>query len=86
MADGTDKDGAYAARMDEWVAGETVEEQPRAAKGNSCTPPRGVTFWLRCTAVCFVLLYMSLPHSLVRGARTPRPAQRTAEGGGFLML
>jgi hypothetical protein len=25
MADGTDEDGAYAARMDEWVAWETVE-------------------------------------------------------------
>jgi hypothetical protein len=25
MADGTDEDGAYAARMDEWVARETVE-------------------------------------------------------------
>jgi hypothetical protein len=25
MADGTDEDGVYAARMDEWVAWETVE-------------------------------------------------------------
>jgi hypothetical protein len=25
MTDGTDEDGAYAARMDEWVAWETVE-------------------------------------------------------------
>jgi hypothetical protein len=25
MADGTDEDGAYAARMDEWVARETAE-------------------------------------------------------------
>jgi hypothetical protein len=25
MADGTDEDGAYAARMDEWVAWETME-------------------------------------------------------------
>jgi hypothetical protein len=25
MADGTDEDGAHAARMDEWVAWETVE-------------------------------------------------------------
>jgi hypothetical protein len=25
MADGTDEDGAYAARMDEWVAWEAVE-------------------------------------------------------------
>jgi hypothetical protein len=25
MADGPDEDGAYAARMDEWVAWETVE-------------------------------------------------------------
>jgi hypothetical protein len=32
MADGTDEDGAYAARMDEWVAWETVEGQPLGAK------------------------------------------------------
>jgi hypothetical protein len=25
MADGTDEDGAYAARMDEWVTWEAVE-------------------------------------------------------------
>jgi hypothetical protein len=26
IADGTDEDGGFAARMDEWVAWETVEE------------------------------------------------------------
>jgi hypothetical protein len=30
MADGTDEDGAYATRLDEWVAWEAVEgEAPR---------------------------------------------------------
>jgi hypothetical protein len=29
MADGTDKDGAYAERMDEWVAWEVAESAPR---------------------------------------------------------
>jgi hypothetical protein len=33
MADGTDEDGAYAARMDEWVAWETVEEAAPRGEG-----------------------------------------------------
>jgi hypothetical protein len=33
MADGTDEDGAYAARMDEWVAWETVEGTARRGEG-----------------------------------------------------
>jgi hypothetical protein len=33
MADGTDEDGAYAARMDEWVAWETVERAAPRGEG-----------------------------------------------------
>jgi hypothetical protein len=33
MADGTDEDGAYAARMDEWVAWETVERVAPRGEG-----------------------------------------------------
>jgi hypothetical protein len=81
MADGTDEDGAYAARMDEWVAWETVEEQPRGAKGNSCIPPRGVTI---VVAVYFALLYLFLTTLSCKGGSHPETcAQRTAEGGGF---
>jgi hypothetical protein len=33
MADGTDEDGAHAARMDEWVAWETVEKTAPRGEG-----------------------------------------------------
>jgi hypothetical protein len=33
MADGTDEDGAYAARMDEWVAWESVERAAPRGEG-----------------------------------------------------
>jgi hypothetical protein len=33
MADGTDEDGAHAARTDEWVAWETVEEEAPRGEG-----------------------------------------------------
>jgi hypothetical protein len=33
MADGTDEDGAYAARMDEWVAWETGERTAPRGEG-----------------------------------------------------
>jgi hypothetical protein len=33
MADGTDEDGAYAARMDEWVAWGAVEEAASRGEG-----------------------------------------------------
>jgi hypothetical protein len=33
MADGTDEDGTHAARMDEWVAWETVEGTPSKGVG-----------------------------------------------------
>jgi hypothetical protein len=33
MADGTNEDGAYAARMDEWVAWEAVEEAAPRGEG-----------------------------------------------------
>jgi hypothetical protein len=33
MADGTDEDGAYAARMDEWVAWEAVERAAPRGEG-----------------------------------------------------
>jgi hypothetical protein len=33
MADGTDEDGAYAARMDEWIAWETVVETAPRGEG-----------------------------------------------------
>jgi hypothetical protein len=33
MADGTDEDGAYAARIDEWVAWEAVEEAAPRGEG-----------------------------------------------------
>jgi hypothetical protein len=40
MADGTDEDGAYAARMDEWVAWEAVERSALGARDNlSCVFP-----------------------------------------------
>jgi hypothetical protein len=34
VADGTDEDGARAARMDEWVVWETVERTALGAKDN----------------------------------------------------
>jgi hypothetical protein len=63
MADGTDEDGAYAARMDERVAWEAVEGSAPSGRGL-------ISF------VCFSFPFsqVSLPHSFVRGARTPRPA------------
>jgi hypothetical protein len=33
MADGTDEDGAYAARMDEWIAWEAMEEATPRGEG-----------------------------------------------------
>jgi hypothetical protein len=33
VADGTDEDGAHAAKMDEWVAWGTVERRPLGARG-----------------------------------------------------
>jgi hypothetical protein len=33
VADGTDEDGAHAARMDEWVAWETVEREAPRGEG-----------------------------------------------------
>jgi hypothetical protein len=35
MADETDEDGAYAAKMDEWVAWEAVKGAARGARANS---------------------------------------------------
>jgi hypothetical protein len=67
MAGGTDKDGAYAVKMDEWVVWETVEGK---------RPPQGA----RVNSVCILLLRVfsyctiSFHHSVGRGARTPRPA------------
>jgi hypothetical protein len=54
MADGTDEDGAHAARMDEKVAWEAVEGAALRS--------------------AFSFVYLSLFHSFVRGARTPRIA------------
>jgi hypothetical protein len=58
MADGTDEDGAHAARMDEWVAWEALEG----------TAPRGEGL---LGLFPFIFLYL---HSFVRGARTPSSA------------
>jgi len=33
MADGTDEDGAHAAKMDEWVAWESEEAEERGGDG-----------------------------------------------------
>jgi hypothetical protein len=62
MADGTDENGARAARMDEWVIWEGR--------------PTGL--------ICIPFPYSSL--SLCKGSSYPETcAQRTAEGGGFLL-
>jgi hypothetical protein len=58
MADGTDEDGAYATRMDEWVDGRWWKGPPLGARVNQGFP------WFTPTFPCF--------HSFVRGARTPR--------------
>jgi hypothetical protein len=76
MADGTDEDGAYAARMDEWVAWETVEGTAPRGEDFSCEPPGA-----RVNLFCFFpYVPFSFCHSLVRGARTPKPALPRAEG------
>jgi len=35
MADGTDEDGAHAARMDEWIAWETEEVKERGGEAKA---------------------------------------------------
>jgi len=37
MADGTDEDGAHAAKMDEWIAWETEEVEDRGGDGIICS-------------------------------------------------
>jgi hypothetical protein len=78
MADGTDEDGAYAARMDEWVAWETVEG----------AAPRGDVFGCGVLVFCLVFLFQfSFSKFSCKGGSYPETcAQRTAEGGGFPML
>jgi hypothetical protein len=62
MAEGTDEDGAYAVRMDEWVAWETVEgAAPRGESQVLYSTPRGDDFC--CGALlflpCFALPFLS---------------------------
>jgi hypothetical protein len=73
MADGTEEDGAHAARMDEWVAWEAVE---RVAGPQG----RGIT----CS---FLMFTFPLYHSFVRGNRTPRLAHSASpRAEDFLVL
>jgi hypothetical protein len=78
MANGTDEDGAYAARMDEWVR---WKEQPQGAKVNFLySTPRGDDFGRAC-------FYLSFFTFFCKGGSYPETcAQRTAEGEGSLML
>jgi hypothetical protein len=53
MADGTDEDGAHAARMDEWVAWVTVEGAALGARGD---------------LFCFSFVHFSFHHSCKGGS------------------
>jgi hypothetical protein len=65
--------------------GRRWREQPEGARVNSCIPPQGVTILLR-VAGAFAFIFPFLTFSCKGGSHPETCAQRTAEGGGFLML
>jgi hypothetical protein len=90
MADGTDEEGAYAARMDEWVAWETIGgTAPRARVNSPVFRPEGRRLCCCCCCCCCEVLpcfdfHFSFPTLSCKGGSYPETcAQRTAEGGGF---